>query len=90
MAKFITTIELQNAEEKDYNSLYKELEKESFKSEAHAGKSKAYIIEKSAFSREGKVTLQEVTDTVLKATSKLGKGYSFFVIKDKHYADVNL
>jgi hypothetical protein len=89
MAKFITTIELQDAEEKDYDSLYKELKKESFKSEEHAGKSKAYITEKGAFSKEGKVTLQEVTDTVLKAVSKIGKKYSFFVIKDKHLADSN-
>ena len=66
---------------------HKELEKESFKSEEHAGKSKAYITEKSAFSKEGKITLQEVTETVLKAVSKIGKKYSFFVIKEKHLAD---
>ena len=65
----------------------KELEKESFKNEAHAGKSNAYITEKSSFSKEGKVTLQGVTDTVLRALSKIGKKYSFLVIKDKQFAD---
>jgi len=90
MAKFITTIQLQDAEEKDYDSLCKGLEKESFKSEKHAGKSKAYITEKGAFSKEGKVTLQEVTGIVLKAVAKIGKKYSFFVIKDKPFADSNI
>lgn len=83
MPKFITNIQLQDADEKDYEKLSRELEKESFKGEAHAAKSKAYITGKGVFSFEGSVTIQKVIDTVLRVAAKIGKKYSFFIIKDK-------
>jgi hypothetical protein len=89
MAKFITNIQLQNADEKDYDTLHKELEKEFFKSERHAAKSQAYITESEAFSREGNITLQDVINAVVKGVSKIGKKYSFFIIRDKHVPHSN-
>lgn len=89
MAKFITHIQLQDADEKDYDILLKEFEKESFKIEEHAAKSNAYITGKGAFSREGNITLLEVTDTVIKVASLTGKKYSFYILKDKYVSMAN-
>lgn len=90
MAKFITNIELLDADEKDYDSLYKELEKESFKGEEHGAKSVAYVTEKKTFSVQGNLTIQEVNEAVFRAASKTGKKYSFFVIKNKSVSNANL
>ena len=89
MPKFVTNIHLQNADEKDYETLHKELEKESFKSESHAAKSIAYITESNSFSKEGNITLQEVTNAVLRVFSRIGRKYSFFIIRDKHISHSN-
>ena len=43
MAKFITSIQLQDADEKDYINLTGELEKALFKGEKNAGKSEACV-----------------------------------------------
>ena len=86
MTKFITTIQLQGADERDYTALLKELEKESFKDEKHAAKSEAWVGGKGVFSREGNVTLLEVNNAVFRAASKIGKKYSFFVVKNKQTA----
>lgn len=83
MAKFITTIELHDADEKDYDKLYSELEKESFEKRKHAAKAKEHHIGKEEYKREGKVTIQDVTKSVLKAIAKTGKKYSFTIIKNK-------
>jgi hypothetical protein len=84
MAKYITNIQLQDADDKDYDTLQQELKKEYFKDEKHAAKSEAYIAGKAAFSREGNISLEYVSRAVLKAASKTGKKYSFFVMKNKH------
>ncbi len=84
MSKFITTIHLENGNEADYSLLHSELEKELFKSEEHAAKSKAYISERESFSVEGHMTLQDVAGSVIRVISKMGKESSFFVIRDKH------
>ena len=80
---------MQNGNENDYDILHKELEKELFKSEEHAAKSKAFISEKGVFSIEGNLTLQDVIDSVKKIVSKTGKQGSFFVIRDKYVAYPN-
>lgn len=87
MAKFITTIQLQDANEYDYEILSRELKKEAFKGEEHAAKSDAYITsDKGSFSREGNVTIGDVTKAVFKAAAKSGKKYSFFTVKNKPVA----
>ena len=85
MPKFITTIQLQDASEKDYATLSAELAKESFKDEKHAAKSEAYITANDTFSREGDITLQQVNDALFRAVSKTGKKYSFFVVRNKQF-----
>jgi hypothetical protein len=87
MAKFITTIHLQDADEKDYEILYRELEKESFKVEEHAAKSEAFITGKGSFSREGSITLQDVNETLTRVIPKISKKFSFSVIRNKNVAN---
>jgi hypothetical protein len=89
MAKFIISIELQNANEADYIKLTKEFEKASFKRERYACKSEAYLSEKSVFSKICNITLQEINCAVSKVAAKTGKKYSFFVIRDKQYSNIN-
>jgi hypothetical protein len=83
MAKFITNIQLLDAVEKDYETLGKEMKKESFTSEAHAAKSKAYVTGKAVYSMEGTMGIQKVIGATVRAASRLGKKFSFFVMKDK-------
>jgi hypothetical protein len=83
MAKYITNIQLEDADEKDYDKLLLELRKESFKDETPAKGGKSSVSGKMAYSREGNLSLQEVSRAVYRAASKIGKKYSFFVIKNK-------
>jgi hypothetical protein len=84
MAKFITTIQLLDADERDYEILNSELEKELFKAEEHAAKSDEFISERGSFSREGNITLQEVTESLTRVVPKIGKKFSFSVIRNKN------
>jgi hypothetical protein len=83
MARFITTIQLHNAAETDYEKLNAELVKQSFRGIREVNKQKGDAPEQIKYSREGNVTLQEVTDAVLKAAEKTGKKYSFTIIRNK-------
>jgi hypothetical protein len=84
MPRFITTIQLYNADEKDYQTLHSELKKASFiEVKRSSGKSKLSSNEKEEYNREGNITLQDVTDAVLKAAVKTGKKYSFTIIRNK-------
>ncbi len=83
MAKFIATIQLEDAGEEDYVKLYRELEKKSFERGVHAGKGKKYVNDKGKYKWEGKVTIQDVTKAILKAVVKTGKKYSFTIIREK-------
>lgn len=71
MPKFVTTIQLHDADESDYSKLYREL-----------AKSKGYITGKGEYRQEGDVTIQEVTDTVFRAVTKTGKKYSFTITRN--------
>jgi hypothetical protein len=80
MARFITTIELFNADQKDYETLQSELKKYSFtRRSLQANK----LPGKEEYNREGNVTLQDVTYAVLQAAYKTGKKYSFTIIRNK-------
>jgi hypothetical protein len=83
MARFITTIELHNADESDYKRLHTELEKASFRGKKYPGRRRDGLTGRKEYNREGNVTLQEVTDAVLKAATKTGKKYSFTIIRNK-------
>jgi hypothetical protein len=86
MAKFVATVELQNASPNDYTELTAAMEKVFFKEEKNAGNSKAYVSNKGVFSCEGKISLQDVNQAISKAASTIGKKYSFHVLKSKQLA----
>lgn len=81
MARFITTIELFNAEEKDYQTLQTELKKHSFTRRTLNAADN--LPGKEEYNREGNVSLQDVTYAVLQAAYKTGKKYSFTIIRNK-------
>jgi hypothetical protein len=74
MAKFITNIQLHDADKNDHNVL------------SGATKSTAYVAGKEVPDIKNDVTLQDVNDAVLRASSKTGRQYSFFVISHKKVA----
>ena len=82
MPKFLTTIQLHDADESDYNRLYNELAKNSTKKGKHVVNSIGHITGKIEYKREGDVTIQEVTDTVFRAVTKTGKKYSFTITRN--------
>ncbi|MCW3091827.1 MAG: hypothetical protein JWP81_2896 [Ferruginibacter sp.] len=83
MAKFTTIIQLQDAVEKDYETLQKEMEKQSFRSEMNTFNSQPLITGKAVFGLDGNFTIYDVNKAVFKAAAKTGKKYSFFVVKSK-------
>lgn len=84
MAKFTTTIELYGASEQDYNTLHSELQKRSFvAAKGNSAKEKPASPRKDEFNREGNISIEDVTDAVLRAAGKTGKKYSFTIIKNK-------
>lgn len=89
MPKFITSIQIEDVNENDYELLAEELKKESFKDEKYAAKSNAYITGKGNFSKEGPITLQEVNEALVRSLSKIGKKYSYFVVKNKQVSSAN-
>jgi hypothetical protein len=85
MAKFTTRIQLQEADEKDYINLQNELQQRSIKTTRKPlAKSNVHVTANGEYNLEGNVTIQEVTDVVLKAAAKTGKKYSFTIIRNKH------
>jgi hypothetical protein len=85
MARFTTRIQLQEANENDYINLQSELERESFRSiKKLPEKSNVRIAAKGEFNLEGNITIQEITNVVVKAAAKTGKQYSFTIIKNKN------
>jgi hypothetical protein len=78
MARFITTIQLHDAEEKDYKTLGNELKKKSFIETRRYDSPR-----KEEYNKEGNVTIQDVTAAVVNAAKRTGKKYSFTIIKNK-------
>ena len=78
MARFITTIQLHDADERDYKQLNNELKKKSFI------ETKRYESpRKEEYNREGNITLQDVTAAVVSAATRTGRKYSFTIIRNK-------
>jgi hypothetical protein len=84
MRKYITRVQLKDAEQSDYERLDGEMEKERF---SRVKLQKASTKESSVRPREynfrGGITLQQVTAAAYRAASKTGKKYSFTVMKEK-------
>jgi hypothetical protein len=84
MINYLTTIQLKDAEQNDYDKLDIEMCKEAF---APVKQSQPTAKSSLPFYREyvctGGITLQEVTAAAYRASKRVGKKYSFTVMKDK-------
>ena len=84
MINYLTTVQLIDAEQNDYDKLDIEMSKEEF-----APVTQNRNIPKPlpslyrVYEYRGGITLQEVTAAAYRASSRTGKKYSFTVIKDK-------
>jgi hypothetical protein len=89
MAKFITSIKLQEATERDYAILSQELKKYLF---SPAGKSLSGKSTGSAsslvFNSADDKSLLDTTTAVSKAAATTGKKFSFTVIREKSKAEI--
>jgi hypothetical protein len=81
MPKFITSVKLQEASERDYDRLSQELKKYSFQpvSDVKAGQKNASFV----FNSTGTKGLLDTTTVVSLAAASTGKKYSFTVIREK-------
>ncbi len=84
MINYLTTVQLKDAEQNDYDKLDAEMSKEAFE---RANLSEQVKKPSSPFYREykysGGITIQKVTAAAYRAGSRIGKKYSFTVIKNK-------
>lgn len=85
MARYITRVQLKDAEQDDLELLDKELKRESFtrvKRIRSSGKEPDPAAPRE-YNRKGNISLQEVTAAVYKAASLTGKKYSFTVMRER-------
>ena len=84
MSKFITSIRLQEATERDYATLSQEMKKNAFnpvsdqKHGKAGGNSSTFV-----FNSTGNKSLLDTTTVVTLAAATTGKKYSFTVIREK-------
>lgn len=72
MRKFRINITLENADNKDYTKLNRELKKESFKT-----------VKKNEYGFEGNISIIEVNGALSRAAQRIGKKYVFTVMREK-------
>lgn len=84
MSKYITRVQIKNAEQGDYDRLDKEMEKGSFirvrQSKVSPGSLTGGVRE---YSYHGVTTIQAVITAAYTAAARLGRQYSLTVIKEK-------
>lgn len=87
MPTYSTTIQLHNADERDFTVLDKELKKDSFTSDKNDVLN--YVnnaldnFVNVKYIKHGNLLIQEVIDSVLNAAKKTGKKFSFTVVKKR-------
>lgn len=84
MITYSTTIQLKDAVQNDYDKLDLEMSKEAFAPVKHGqpAKQPSQPIYRE-YKYSGGTTLQEVTAAAYRASNRVGKKYSFTVMKDK-------
>ncbi|MBX3240748.1 MAG: hypothetical protein KIT80_00070 [Chitinophagaceae bacterium] len=87
MPVYSTSIQLHNADEKDFLLLDRELKSQLFKAEKEGTvkkvKSSIDNFMNARYYREGNLLIQDVIDRVWSAAKKTGKQFSFSVIKKR-------
>ena len=85
MAKFITSIKLQEATERDYAKLSQELKKYFFSPAAKPGKSSGSSL---VFNSAESKSLLDTTTAVSRAAATTGRKFSFTVIREKAKTEI--
>jgi hypothetical protein len=80
MAKFITSINLQEATERDYAKLSQELKKYFFSPANRPGKSSGTSL---VFNSSESKSLLDTTSAITRAAATTGRKFSFTVIREK-------
>jgi len=84
MPKFVTRIQLLNAENRDYLVLQEEMKKESFdlvrSGSFHSSTKTLMPVE---YAKEGNISLSDATDATWRAARRTGKKYAFTIIRQK-------
>jgi hypothetical protein len=84
MPKFVSRIELLNADKKDYQLLQEEMKKESFDLvRRSSSKSTTKLLTPVEYTLEGNVSLSDATDATWRAARRTGKKYLFTIIRQK-------
>ncbi|HMH24856.1 MAG TPA: hypothetical protein VK563_23940 [Puia sp.] len=83
MAKYITRVRLQDAEQNDFIRFDSEMKKEAFVRINKSKPAKENNVIAGEYNRQGNITMQDVTDAVYRAASRTGKKYSFTIIREK-------
>jgi hypothetical protein len=88
MAKFITSIKLQEATERDYAKLSQELKKYLFSPVGKSGSGKTAESSASAtFNSADNKSLLDTTTAISRAAATTGRKFSFTVIREKLKTD---
>lgn len=83
MINYLTTIQLKDAAQNDYDRLDIEMSKEAFAPVQRQSPSVKDFSIYRAYKYSGGTSLQEVTAAAYRASNRVGKRYSFTVMKDK-------
>ncbi|MES2773790.1 MAG: hypothetical protein V4722_06380 [Bacteroidota bacterium] len=87
MAIYTSTIQLHGASETDFTALQTELKAQAKKRKQHFELADAQPTgEERKYFWEGNVTLQKIAETILQAAPKIGKKYSFSIMRNKQVA----
>jgi len=90
MPKFVTRIQLLNANNKDYQVLQEEMKKESFDLvRTNSSLSAMKILKPVEYAVEGNISLSDATDATWRAARRTGKKYAFTIIRQKSGYDLD-
>jgi hypothetical protein len=83
MSKFIARIQLHSANEIDYETLKREIEKDPAVLKKKKLSVKADKVKRGEYNYRGNISLSDVASAVYRAIKKTGRDYSFTVMKNK-------
>ena len=83
MATFITTIQLHDADQADYEILFRKLGKQFLNDKCHIIKEREYADGKNEYKWKGNVSIQEIAHAIARSLAGMGKKYSFTIVRNK-------
>lgn len=83
MAVYTTSIRLHDADENDYNNFHIELENQAKKRRQHIAISNGLVNGESNYYWDGNATIQKIAESIINAAPKIGKKYSFSIVRNQ-------